>query len=340
MKTIRIFLTLGFTTLCCSSFADEVYMKNGSKLVGTLKQAEGESVVFNTPFAGDITINQANIERIITENLVTIMMKDGAIYHDRRIDVSEEHLVATAENQPPVGFATADIEMINPEPWKMGEGYEWTGNTSAALESERGNSDSDEWDIDARLVLRSLINRYTFDGEMEIEENGGEKTSDDWKMLWKYDRFNQPRSPNYRGVNARFEYDKFADLDLRTTLGVHIGRQFMRRDILTLQGELGPVWVDEQFNVAEDNDFPGALWALEATSDVLGFGTTLYVNHDGILNFDDAADLILNTTIGIRFPLVLGFETRFEAKYEYDGGAVEDVDNLDETYKFRIGYAW
>ena len=57
-------------------------------------------------------------------------------------------------------------------------------------------------------------------------------------------------------------------------------------------------------------------------------------------NFDEPDDLILNARIGIRVPVIFGFETEWEAKLEYDGGAVEDVDDLDETYNFRIKYAW
>jgi len=26
--------------------------------------------------------------------------------------------------------------------------------------------------------------------------------------------------------------------------------------------------------------------------------------------------------------------------YEYDGGAVEGVDDTDETYRFKVGYHW
>ncbi|TDI87773.1 MAG: DUF481 domain-containing protein, partial [Chloroflexi bacterium] len=119
-----------------------------------------------------------------------------------------------------------------------------------------------------------------------------------------------------------------------------LGRQFFDSSLLALHAELGPVWVDEQFDEAEDNDFPGALWEIEATSDIVGFGTELYVFHDGTLNFDSADDLILNIRIGIRMPLLYGLQTGLEAKYEYDGGAVEGVDDLDETYNFFVGYRW
>jgi hypothetical protein len=107
------------------SSADELYMTNGSKLVGALVSAEDDLVTFDTPFAGSIAVNLANVERIVTEEAVIIMLEDGTLYRDRRIDASQTDLVATAAGQEPVTFTADDIQMINPEPWKLGEGYNW-----------------------------------------------------------------------------------------------------------------------------------------------------------------------------------------------------------------------
>lgn len=237
-------------------------------------------------------------------------------------------------------FAPADIKLINPEPWRLGEGYKWTGDIQAALEAERGNSDTDELDIVARTTWRSLRDRYQIDGDLERDETEGTKTKDKWKVRGRYERFFKGNPDNYWGGKLWFEYDRFIDLDLRTTAGPHIGRKFFDTKLLEMHAELGPVWVDERHDVAEDNDYPGALWEFEAESGIIGFGATVYVIHDGILNFDGTDALILNTRIGIRLPLIYGFQTGFEAKYEYDGGVEDDVDDLDETYYFTLGYAW
>jgi hypothetical protein len=320
--------------------ADRIHMRNGSVLVGTLVRADIDLVIFKTPFAGDIKVAKANVERIITDEVVVIEMEDGTVYRDRRIDATEKHLVAVAEDEEPVTFLSSDIKRINPEPWKLGEGYKWTGSIKAAVEYERGNSDTDEWDASAETVWRSLEDRYTLDGEIERDRKNGSKTSDNWTLNGKYDRFSQRDPRNYWGARVRFEYDKFEDIDLRTTVGPHIGRQFLDTGLISLFGEVGPVWVDERFDQADDNDYPGALWLLAATSDIIGFGTSLYMRHDGIFNADDPDGLILNTTLGLKMPLAAGFETGVEAQWEYDGGAVEGVDELEETYNLFIGYAW
>jgi len=174
---------------------------------------------------------------------------------------------------------------------------------------------------------------------VEQDRNNGDKTKDTWWVRNKYDRFFTDDPDNYWGYQLFFEHDKFADLDLRTMTGPYIGRQFFENNILNMHAEVGIVYVDEQFDVAEDNDFWGSNWEVRLTSGIIP-EFELYLNNDGVLNFDDTADTIINTVFGIRFPLIYGLQAAAEAKWEYDGGAVEDVDDTDETYNFKLGYTW
>ncbi len=326
--------------LCPILNADELRMKNGSVLIGELVSAESELVVFNTPFAGQITITQDNIERITTDEAVTLLMEDGTVHREKQIISTETAMLVKTEGESSALFAAEDIEMVNPEPWKLGEGYDWTGSISVAVEYERGNSDSDDWDIKASTSWRSLWDRYTIRGAFEYEESGGAKKTDNWDLLFKYDRFFEYGGQDYWGVKTMAEHDDFADLDLRTTIGPHIGREFWNSQLLTLEAEFGPVWVKERYFVADNDDWLGLMWYVDARSNILGFGTTTYLSHDGILNTTDPRDTLLNATIGISFPLIGGFETAVEIELEYDGGAVDDVDELDETYNLRFGYTW
>ncbi|MEH6634847.1 MAG: DUF481 domain-containing protein [Halioglobus sp.] len=319
--------------------ADELVMKNGSRLVGTLVSASETGVVFDTPYAGELTIKRGTIDTIITDQEVTLLMQDGSIFRNKNLVADGNTLVVISEDQAPVEFAVSDIDQLNPEPWRLGDGYKWYGDANTALESERGNTDTDEVDMDFQSIWRSLEDRYTMRGSWEIDQTDGEKNKNNWKLRNKYDRFRVSDPINYYGIQAAIEHDEFADLDLRTIVGPYIGRQFFETDYLTLHGEVGIVYVDEQFDVAEDDDYWGSSWEMRLTSGIIP-GTELYVNSDGLVNYDDTSAVVVNTTVGIGFPLILGFKLAAEARYEYDGGAVEDVDDLDQTYRLKLGYKW
>ena len=58
------------------------------------------------------------------------------------------------------------------------------------------------------------------------------------------------------------------------------------------------------------------------------------------MNLSSFEQSIYRTTMGLRFPLLFGLEAAAEASADYDGGAAEGRDKLDQVLKFRIGYTW
>jgi putative salt-induced outer membrane protein YdiY len=337
MRAIVVLFSVLVTT---AAQADVMVMKNGSRIVGTLIGGGEGTIKFETPWGGTLEVASENVVSVETEGTTTVMMADGEIYRDKKLLATQETLTIQREGQPPRSYPITDVKLVNPDPWMLGEGYNFTGRVNGGFQSERGNTDTDEVDVSYQVTLRSLEDRFAFRGVGEFNEASGEKVAENWQLRNKYDRFWGDDPDNYYGAKLRFEYDKFADLDLRTLFGPHIGREFFDTSLLELRGEIGIVYVDEQFNVAEDNDYYGSLLEFEGESDILGFGTTLYFFHDTTINFDSWDEPLSNTTVGLRMPLILGFETAFEARYEYNGSAPDDVDTTDETYTFSIGYAW
>jgi hypothetical protein len=172
----------------------------------------------------------------------------------------------------------------------------------------------------------------------EFDESAGTKIADNWKVVGKYDYFLE--GPWYTGMNAAAEQDEFADLNLRYYVGPYVGRQFYDKPVFSMEGEFGLSYVNEDFSSAEDQGYPGANWSLRMASNYLGGDTTLYLNHDATWNLDTSSDIFLNTAIGLSFPLLGSLEAAAEILYEYDSGAVDGIDKMDETYNFRIGYTW
>ena len=57
-------------------------------------------------------------------------------------------------------------------------------------------------------------------------------------------------------------------------------------------------------------------------------------------NLDTRNALILNTTFGVGFPLLGRIQGSTEIVLDYNSGAVAGTEELDQTYRFRIGYTW
>ena len=318
---------------------DEIVLRDGSRILGTVTAVRGGIVTIETGFAGTLSVQQAQIESLSAEGPAVLKLADDSVLETPALQVENRELVLPTEVASSRTYQLEDLSLVNPQAWELGQGYRWTGLASFALGMQRGNTDTDELDYRLDNTWRSLDDRYTLRINGEVDEANGVKNAENWSALGKYDQFLNG-SPYYWGINASAEQDKFADLDLRYYVGPYLGRQFYEEPALTLSAEAGLVYVDENFILAEDESYQGANWSLHADSNILGGDSQLYLDHTGIWNLDQADEVILDVIMGLSFPMFMSIEGAAEVLLEYDSGAPDGVEELDQTYRFRVGYSW
>lgn len=316
---------------------------------------DGELYV-TTELMGDVTIalssilyleSDRDIELLTTEQeklaLPSFMVVDGEVVLDGADNLSLDQL-----------------DVANPEEWEQGRGYLITGRVTSSIEYNRGNTETDNLNLDAETILESLRDRITLradyeessalvlnkddDGNAILDADGNEAkisqdTADNWRVEGKYDYFlSDPR--NYLGLNVGLHADQFANVDRRTYASAYVGRKILTRDTLTFDAELGLLYVDTDFAVSEDDSYTGVNINLNGEAQLFDSRVTLYFRQANIVNLQSTEKSIYRTKVGLRFPLFLGLEGAAEATADYDGGAADGKEKLDKTLKFRIGYTW
>ena len=316
---------------------------------------DGELYV-TTELMGDVTIalssilyleSDRNIELLTTEQeklaLPSFMVVDGEVVLD------------DADN-----LTLDQLDVANPEDWEQGRGYHITGRVTSSIEYNRGNTETDNLNLDAETILESLRDRITLradyeessalvldkddDGNAILDADGNEAkisqdTADNWRVEGKYDYFlSDPR--NYLGLNVGLHADQFANVDRRTYASAYVGRKILTRDTLTFDAELGLLYVDTDFAVSEDDSYSGVNINLTGEAQLFDSRVTVYFRQANIVNLQSTEKSIYRTKVGLRFPLFLGLEGAAEATADYDGGAADGKEKLDKTLKFRIGYTW
>lgn len=317
---------------------DEIELKNGSRVIGKVTGIRDGVVTVETDFAGALSVSLDQIVTMTTSDPATLLLADESVIEEQGIEVRDSQLVVGEPGAPAETYALDQLRIANPEPWELGEGYNATGLVSFAFAIERGNSDTDELDYKLESYWRSLRDRFTLKLDGEVDEANDQKNADNWLVQGKYDYFLS--DVTYWGVNVSAEADEFKDLDLRYLIGPYIGRDFFTDPLFTLTGEVGASYVNEDFITAEDQDYTAANWYLRMTSNYLGGDSQLYFDQRGIWNLDQTSDVVIDTAVGLSFPLLWRLEAAAEVLWEYDSGAVEGVEELDETYRLRVGYSW
>ncbi len=321
------------------SWADKLVMKDGSVLMGKIIKQEKNTLEFKTSYAGTIKVKWDQVKSFQSDETTTIMLVTDELVKTRFVsNVGDISQVKKEGEDWRTAFKTHNVSFINPDPWRLGQGYRIKAKANVSLKSQHGNTIKDEFDIDGRLEFRSLIDRYTFAGNLENDNSRGKKTADNWLLSGKYDYFMSKK--RYYGVELAFERDRFTDLDLRTSLGPHIGRQFYESKAINLRAEVGLVKVYEKYIEADDQDYLALNWYLNYDHFLFDDLTQFYHEQRGLWDIEKSDKVTLTSWTGFRFPLKLGLVASAEVELEYDSQPKEKVHKTDTTYRLKIGYQW
>ena len=315
--------------------ADEILLENGDRITGQLVQLAEGKLVIKTDYAGEITVLAEKVERLTTDKPMETTLLDGSrrkgdvFYKDTPAGEVQFETERTSE-----GINIAEVKSIDSKPKPR---VRITSRANVGLTNERGNTDTDQYRIDAEFIARTVKHRFTIGGELNNERANRETTVSNWKGYGKYDYFIKPKWFLY--ASSLFENDKFADLDLRTTLGAGGGHQFFESEELNLSASAGLAYINENFIVAEDEAFPGAQWIVRYDQFFFNKSVQLFHTNNGYISFDDTSNWLINTRQGLRFPVYKGFITTLQYNFEYNNDPSPDaIEKWDSSLMFLLGY--
>ena len=333
-----------------------------SVIYGEITDIHDGELYVTTEWMGEVTIALSSILQLVSNQDIELLTTEQEKLALSSFMISDGEVVLDdADN-----LTVDQLDVANPEEWEQGHGYRITGRVTSAIEYNRGNTETDKLNLDAESIFESRRDRITLRADyeessafvVEKDDNGdpalddvgnvikkSEPTADNWRVEGKYDYFlSEPR--NYLGSTLGFRSNEFADIDRRSYISAYFGRKILTRETLTFDAEVGFSYVDTDFTESEndteseDESYTGLNVNFSAEALLFDSNVTLYFRQANIINLSSAQKSIYRTKVGLRFPLLLGLEAAAEATADYDGGAAEGKEKLDQTLKFRIGYTW
>jgi len=336
-KVIALICVVFILAFCRILLADEVQMKNGDRITGTIIKMENKQLTVTTSYAGEIAIKWEQVESIETDSVVHVVLGDETSAHGiLRSTKTGELRLETAQVMEPLRFHVAQVEGINPpsEP-----PVKFTGRANAGIDVKKGNTDTEAYHIDGELEARTAKNRYTVGAEANREEESGKKTADNWLLYTSYDHFVTQKWFFY--TNANFEQDDFKDLNLRTTVGAGSGYQFFESELKNLSVRGGLAYVNADYSVDDlDNDYTAGRWAVKYDQYFFDKFFQFFHHHEGLISLEDTEDMVIRTRTGLRIPLRKGFNTTVQYNWDWDNAPAPGIERVDERYLLTLGYSW
>ena len=333
--TLLLFLFMTIT-----SYADTLTMKDGSVLIGHVISQEKNNLKFETSFAGIINVQWDQVKTLTTDHPVTIMLVTDELVSTRYISNIEGDIsqIKKEGEEWKTAFKSHNVSYINPELWRLGQGFKMTALLNFSLKSQHGNTVKEEFDIDGEIKFKSLQDRYTFKGLLEHDTSAEKTTSDNWLFSSKYDSFFSKKQ--YYGAQLQFERDRFTDLDLRTSFGPHIGHQLYESYELNLSSDIGLFKVLEDNIDNDDTNYLALSWNINYDQYFFDELTQLYHNQQGLWDWEKSGKVTFISWTGFRFPLRSGVVASAELEWEYDSQPNESIQKSDRTYRIKLGYKW
>jgi hypothetical protein len=147
MEVVALILFLGLSS---AVFADQITLKNGDRLTGTVVKSDGKVLVLHTEFAGDVTLQFAAITQITTEKELHVSTSDKQTVVGPVTSSDGKLEVATKSGgtiEVPVGKVVLirnDAEQAAyDKSLHPGLTHGWNGGADVGFSLARGNSETE-----------------------------------------------------------------------------------------------------------------------------------------------------------------------------------------------------
>jgi len=212
--------------------ADQVTLKNGDRLSGTIEKSDEKTLVMKTDYAGEVTLDWSAVRGIVSSEPITLQLRDGKTVtgkvttHDGTFAIETvDRGGVTAQRDAVVAVRGGDEQAT----WERTQHPRlrdfWSGLLDTGLSETRGNSALLAFNLSgkaARVTTRDKISLYaTAVYATDNTTPPGRTTANAVQGGARFDYNLRPRLFVF-GL-ADFAFDQFQHLDLRSVLGGGFG---------------------------------------------------------------------------------------------------------------------
>ena len=310
--------------------ADEILLTNGDRFTGTVVSLGGGTLVVDTTY-GQVKIPWASVAGVVITDPVIVTMA-GATTPPAEVRIAAGDAAGRVTLNPGGPIELAQIAALaRPMP-----AVTMTGGANAGFITTGGNTDVNSLRLDGDVAIRQLANRYTASAAVNRAKDAGRETAENWNVGLNYDRFLTTRL--FASANAIFTNDRFRDLDLRTALGVGLGYQVFDTARVKLTANAGLGWVNENFDVAEDDSYTALREAVSLDIFLVPDRMQFFHQHDGYFGVTGDDNLFVRMKNGVRLGLFGGLVTTAQVDLDYDRSPAPGRENTDRTFALTFGY--
>lgn len=261
MKQQLCALFLILFALAGEAFADQILLKNGDRLTGTIVRSDGKTIVFNSDLVGEVSVALDSVTNVMSDKTLYVTLADGRTVAG--VVTAKDGQAEIRSSSGPLVVERSAITIIRSEAEHqsylstLNPGWlqQWNGGADIGLALTRGNSNT------TNLALGMAISRETLRDKTSLYAASvyNRETTDDvsrtvastFRFGARYDR-NINRDWFGYGFTD-LEHNGLQDLNLRWVIGGGLGYHAIRSERTKLD-LLGGLDMSREYFEGNDND--------------------------------------------------------------------------------------
>jgi len=244
--------------LSLSAFADQIQMKNGDRVTGSIVKKDAATLTIKTVHFGTLTLPWAEVESVKADTPLVVVLPDGRTLEatlattDGQVEVAAKSGTQTVAPRDIVALRDKAEQRTYERLLNPGWLDLWAGNAAIGWAGTRGNASTATFTTSlgaARQTNHDKTSLYFNVIRASALLSGvNQKTAQAVRGGWGYNRNVSPRM--FINTFNDWEYDRFQNLDLRIVVGGGLGYTVWKAEKGRLDLVGGAAWNRESFDPA------------------------------------------------------------------------------------------
>lgn len=256
LRTLELVALLACLGLTSAVFADQITLKNGDHLSGTIVKSDGKTLVLHTEFAGDVTVQFSAITQISTEKELHVTTSDQKTLVGP-VTTSDGKIEVATKTGGPVEVPPGNVVLIRNDDEQAaydkllhpGLLHGWNGGVNVGFSLARGNSETSNLALAVNAVHPTLNDKTTIYLSSIDTKNELATPTTVANLVTAGIRYDHNVNPRLFGfVGADFMSNALQNLDLRGVYGGGLGFHAIKSDSTVLDFLAGLNYTHETYS--------------------------------------------------------------------------------------------
>ena len=332
----RTLLCLAVCSASTPLLADTVWMKNGDKLTGTITVFDGGKLLIQTKYAGAVTIDWKEVKTLDSDQHLLVKQDAYTGEMSKSLTAAEDGKVTLANGEAPKTVELASIQQIlKPKP--VVEDLVWKGNVDLALDYQRAEKDTDDYDIGFKTTARHGRWRHIAEGEYNREVQDDVTTTDNWRAEYSLERFLTDQW--FWQGRLNYKRDHIEELARQRVVGTGPGYQFWDDELGAFS--LGSLLnrTDYEYKDGSKDNFYSVAMKWDYNRYLIGKKVEFFTNGEVGKPLSSVANYALDAEMGLRYKVTEWASLNLKAERDIISGT-NDADLNKTRYTAGFGVAW